>query len=179
MARLFFALQPDSMAREALATLATDLVSRFGGRAVPALKIHLTLVFLGEVEAGGIDRARGAAQGVAARAFVLSMDRVGGFARQSLAWVAPGAVPPELAMLHDSLAARLREAGFTLEKRRFSPHVTVARRIECPVAPAQVAPIAWSAVEFALVESDLATGSYRHVACWALAPSNEEHRASN
>ena len=178
MPRLFFALQPDSKAREAIAAVALDITGRHGGMAVPAPRIHLTLAFLGDVEGSRVDLARGAAQAIAVSAFELSLDRIGSFARQSLAWVAPGRVPAELAILHDRLAARLREAGFVLERRRFSPHITIARRIGRPVASAEMPAIPWSVREFVLVESDLATGAYRDRARCALSGSNEGSRAS-
>ena len=178
MPRLFFALQPGSDACEAIAEAGVDVVRGHGGRAIPAPKIHLTLAFLGNVELDRIAFARAAAQGFAARPFELSVDRIGSFARHSLAWAAPSHVPGELASLHEGLARQLREAGFELERRPFSPHITIARRIERALPPAKIPAIPWSVREFVLVESDLAKGAYRDLARWPLAGSDEGKRAS-
>ena len=178
MARLFFALQPDPAARTALAVLAADVARGCGGRAVAPAKIHLTLAFLGDVETSGMQRARAAAQAVAGDAFRMTVDRVGSFARQAVAWAAPGIVPPELTRLHDALASRLREAGFALDPRPYAPHITIARRSARPVTAAQPTAIAWDAGEFVLVESDLATGAYRDLARWTLRRSDERQHTS-
>jgi 2'-5' RNA ligase len=178
MSRLFFALPAEPMAREAIAAIATDTARRHGGRAMPASKIHLTLAFLGEVDDDRIDLALESAQGLEACAFKLSLDRLGCFARQALAWVAPGQIPDALTRLHDELAGRLRYAGFVLERRRFSPHITIVRRIERPVAPAAMPAVTWRVRELLLVESDLPAGTYRDVARWALPETNEGNRAS-
>ncbi|MDH5265059.1 MAG: RNA 2',3'-cyclic phosphodiesterase, partial [Betaproteobacteria bacterium] len=65
MARLFFALWPDAAARAALADLARATANRYGGRAVPAANLHLTLVFLGEVDPARIAALRRAVDGLA------------------------------------------------------------------------------------------------------------------
>ncbi len=83
-----------------------------------------------------------------------------------------------LAILQERLAEELREAGFVLERRAFSPHITIARRIERALALAAMTPVPWSVTAFALVQSDLATGTYRDLARWALAAPNEGKRAS-
>jgi RNA 2',3'-cyclic 3'-phosphodiesterase len=176
MARLFFALQPDPAARAALSALASDIARACGGRPVPPAKIHLTLLFLGDVEAAGIDRVCTVARGLVADAFGLVVDRVGSFARQSVAWVAPAIIPPELMNLQDALSSRLREAGFALEERRFEPHITMARRIAQPVSAAQTSAIKWEAGEFVLVESDLASGGYRDLARWPIGRPGEMQR---
>ena len=49
MPRLFFALWPDGPARAVLAGHAARLARLARGRAVPAARLHLTLVFLGAV----------------------------------------------------------------------------------------------------------------------------------
>ena len=64
MARLFFALWPDEPARGRLAPLAAEVAAQASGKPVPIAKLHLTLAFLGEVDAARIDRAVEAARGV-------------------------------------------------------------------------------------------------------------------
>jgi 2'-5' RNA ligase len=168
MARLFFALWPQSAARDALARLAVDVAEHCGGRAVPAAKIHLTLAFLGEVAPGREAAAARAGAGLDADAIHATFDRLGAFPRAGVAWAGCSRVPPELGTLAAGLASGLRAEGFELEDRAFAAHVTLARRIRRKPGGEPIAPIEWRSHEVALVESDRRTGRYVTRGCWAL-----------
>jgi len=86
MARLFLAIWPDAAAGEALARLADDVALVARGKPVERAKIHLTLVFLGDVA----QEREPAVAAVAARAarsarFTLALDRVGSSRRSRVA----------------------------------------------------------------------------------------------
>ena len=168
MARLFLALWPDAPARGALGTAARALAERCDGRAVPARNLHLTLAFLGEIDPGREGAILAAAEAVVVPAFRLVLDRLGSFPRTGVAWAGCAAAPPELSSLQAQLDGRLRDAGFALERRPFSPHVTLARRIAKPVAPGPWGPVSWHATRFSLVESAREAGGYRERAAWNL-----------
>ena len=168
MARLFFALWPDETAREALAARAREIAGRCGGRPVPAANLHLTLVFLGEVDPSRIEPLRRAAVGVAGSAFTLALDRVGGFRRAGVAWAGCRQSPAGLIGLQAGLERRIREAGFSPDDRPFTPHLTLARRVRVPVEPQDVEPVSWRAKAFALVASARGEGTYRTLAEWSL-----------
>jgi len=85
-----------------------------------------------------------------------------------VAWAGPSIPPPELVALQEKLAARLGASGFALEEREFTPHLTLARRVERKVAVASVAPIAWEADAFTLVRSETGSGRYTIVERWPL-----------
>lgn len=171
MARHFFALWPPPGAQPALAALAAELARRCGGRAVPVDKIHLTLAFLGEIDAGGVARAREIAGGVVAPALDLRFDRVGSFAGARVAWTGMSEPDRDAAGLATELAARLRDAGFAIDRRPTVLHATLARRVAQPIPEAPIAALAWTADRFALVESDLRTGRYVETGSWKLAGS--------
>ena len=160
MARLFFALWPDAGARARLAPLAAGLADAASGKPVPIEKVHLTLAFLGEVDAERIAAAVDAARGVRLAPFAFALDRVGSFRGARVAWAGCAAVPAPLAALAAGLAARLVAAGFTLEDRPYAPHATLARRIARNVATAPVEPIPWPVGGFSLVRSEAGTGRY-------------------
>ena len=168
MARLFFALWPSAGARSGLASLATEVAAQSGGRAVPEAKIHLTLAFLGEVAPQRMASALSVAGSLAGQAFDLELDRIGSFPRAGVAWAGASRTPPALEALAAALANGLRCAGVELEERPFAAHVTLARRIIRRPVERAVAPIAWQAREFALVESDLRTGHYATRERWEL-----------
>ena len=168
MARHFFALWPDEAAAKALAEVAAALAMRAQGRPVPAAKLHLTLAFLGEIDA---DRARAASQAgamVRLSGFNMVLDCVGSFRPAQVAWAGCTRVPPELACLHAGLAGELLSRGFPLEDRPFAPHVTLARRISKAVPREPMPPLEWKAREITLVRSEAGTGRYDVLEGWLL-----------
>ena len=167
MARLFFAVWPDAAAAESLAALARDVVTACGGRPMPVEKLHLTLAFLGEVEAGRMAALADCAR-LRARPFRLVFDRVGSFRRARVAWAGTAAAARELLEMQRQLADRLAATGFALEEREYTPHVTLARRIDRPLPPAAIPAIAWSVRELTLVHSESGTGRYTIVERWPL-----------
>ncbi len=176
MARVFFALWPDAAAREALGALAREAARRLDGRAVPAANLHVTLVFVGEVDDGRIAALREAAGLAAGSAFRLSLDRLGGFRRAGVAWAGCAQVPAALAALQALLEARVRQAGFGIEERAFHPHLTLARKVREAPPPGPMAPVEWQARAFALVESVRGAGAYRTLAEWPLEAEGENRR---
>jgi 2'-5' RNA ligase len=168
MARLFFALWPPPEAGPKLEALAADMARRYGGRAVPAGKIHLTLAFLGEVDEGDAARASEVAGRIAAPAFDLRFDRVGSFAGARVAWAGASEPHRDATALADELCAGLRGAGFALDKRAFVAHATLVRRIVRRLPESPLEAIDWTANRFALVESDLRTGRYAEKGSWKL-----------
>lgn len=162
--RLFLALWPGKAAQEKLEAQARMMAEEFGGRPMPADKIHLTLVFLGELAPG-----RGAAAFEVALAnpftpFRMRLDRWGGFRRSKVGWAGATRTPPALVTLQSGLEAGLREAGFAIEERPFAPHVTLVRKVERPVAARVMAPVQWQAGSLALVMTEPGSGKYRTLA---------------
>jgi len=160
MARLFFAIWPDAPARARLAPLAAELAGEASGKPVPIAKVHLTLAFLGEIEAARIAAAVEAARRMRVAPFEFALDRVGSFRGARVAWAGCAAVPEPLAALAADLATRLAAAGFALDDRPYAPHATLARRIVRAVVTKPVAPIAWPVGGFSLVRSEAGTGRY-------------------
>ncbi len=169
-ARYFVALRPGSRTRAALGEFALDLAGRFGGRAVAAPDIHLTLAFIGLAP-------RGAEQAIvelvaslpAPGSLVLS--RTGSFDGR-LIWLAPPeAVEDWVDALATQLRAGLDRLAIGYDRKRLRAHLTLVRgarglqrdalaRIEVPPAARSL-----GRAQTFLVESTLlATGSrYRWI----------------
>jgi RNA 2',3'-cyclic 3'-phosphodiesterase len=169
LARVFFALWPDSAVREALAALARDAQAECGGRATRADKIHLTLFFVGEVERHRLAVLRAAAAAARSASFELVIDRLGYFRRARIAW-AGADCPPALASLVAQLAASLAAEGIEGEARPYVPHITLAREAARHATRTSFEPIIWRAQDFVLVESGRAAGgsSYEILERWRL-----------
>lgn len=125
-------LVPDAV-RARLAAHAAELRARAPRLAwVPADNLHLTIRFLGEVDAATVGRAAVAMRRAAAAVapFHVALAGLGGFppgraARVVWAGVGEGTAP--LAALHRGLEAALVAEGLPPERRAFHAHVTLAR----------------------------------------------------
>ena len=152
-ARLFFAAWPAPEVQQALGRLALGLQPGCGGRAIPARNIHLTLVFLGDVERTSLPRVESLAGAVAASRFELSVDRVQYWRHNRIVWAGVARCPPAALALVARLETAASEAGVRVERRPYLAHVTLLRDARRPPAEAAVPAIAWSVERFALVES--------------------------
>jgi len=168
--RLFFALWPDYDARQALARLARTLLPCGNGRPVAAQNLHLTIVFLGAVDAGFRDCAQRVAGSLSAPEFALEFRRIGYWPRARVLWSAPECTPEALTGLASTLRNALVACGHEPESRPFRAHVTLARKVRRPASETTHALIRWSVAEFHLVESEtLAQGArYRSLGSWPL-----------
>lgn len=166
MPRLFFAIWPDAAARECLAALAQDVAQAARGKPVPAANLHLTLAFLGEIDAARVPALAEIAARIEARAFRLRLDRVGSFPKARVAWAGCAKPPVDLVQLQATLAAALIGQGFALEERPFAPHLTLARKAMVALPPARIEPVEWDVDGLALLASR--AGRYETVAGWRL-----------
>ena len=171
--RLFFAVWPDTAAREALLRLARDTQAVAGGRATAPQSLHVTLAFLGSVANERLPALAAVAGAVAAaaRPFALTLDRGGGArARGGVAWIEAAAPPEALLHLQARLATGFAELGFVPDTRRFRPHVTLARKVAAAAVAPACAPISWQVTELALNASEPAPGGSRYstLATWPL-----------
>ena len=124
--RLFVGIDLPWELRERLALLCSSLP---GARFVPRENLHLTLRFIGEVapnQAEDIDMALAALRG---RRFPLSLAGVATLTRQGreVALYAGVERSAGLEHLQAKVENALQRAGLAPERRRFMPHVTLAR----------------------------------------------------
>ena len=128
MPRLFTGL-------ELPATVAGDLASLQGGlpgaRWVEPGDFHITLAFLGDVSpsvAADVDEMLERVEKPAMRLRIVGLDLPGKKAASIFARVAADRQLNELQAAHVSV---LRRLGVPVEKRRYQPHVTIARTTRC------------------------------------------------
>ena len=159
---VFFALWPHARARAALAQAARRIQRVTQGQRTRNDRFHLTLAFVGAVDAEKLPCLLAPPAEVFTSAFVLTLDDWGCWARSGVGWAAPSHSPPLLRDLAANLQAWLRDAGFELENRAFAPHVTLVRKAQCAPLPDAMTPIAWQVEEFALMHSEPAPGGTRY-----------------
>ena len=169
--RLFFALWPDPAIQAAAAAAGKRVAEDRGirGRFTPESRIHLTLLFLGDVEASTVDAVREAAATVVAPAFDLTLARAGSFHRSRVLWLGPEPAP-ELTALWLQLRTKAQHLRLPHDTLALSAHVTCLRDIDRAFKPTPIEPIAWPVRDFVLVHSVLGRApEYRIVARFPLA----------
>ncbi len=125
--RLFVAIDLPGSLRERISALAGAGIP--GARWVPPENYHVTLRFIGETPGYLAEEIDHALLAIRARGFTLSLAGLGTFARGGKAtalWVGVER-NPELEHLRGKIETALRRCGLEPERRRFQPHVTLAR----------------------------------------------------
>ena len=151
MKRLFFALWPDDETRKRIDRFNRSITS---GR-LKKLKrdnLHITLVFLGNVDAESEAMIRQSAENISVQSFVIHFDQLVFWRKPRILCLSAEKHDPQLLMLVDALKSAVELCGFKTEERPYQPHITLARKAVRPVE-VEVQPIAWRAQSFCLVES--------------------------
>jgi len=134
--RVFIAIDIDEQLRRDIAELQNELreaadIKRGQAKWVNPENIHLTLKFLGQISDRQVVEVCRIAEQVAAEheRFEIEVGGVGYFGSSSarVLWVGAGADCRGLIELQGHLEARLAEAGYPKEARRYTGHLTLCR----------------------------------------------------
>lgn len=169
MPRLFVAIALPDQAAGCLQPICQGLP---GARWVGEDGFHLTVAFIGDVERPTAEAAERALGLVSAASFDLSLSGLGVFPLRGppkVLWA--GVAPcPELLALRRAVRSRLDRSGVPVDRRRFSPHVTLGRLRQTPAdvlerhlhAWGGLAGPRWPVRHFELFESVLGHGGAVH-----------------
>ena len=166
--RLFFALWPSAKMREALIPL-LKLNHECGGRPHPPGNLHITLNFLGGVNANTRDCLEQAAGEIVIPPFELTLDRFGYWPRPRVVWLGCSETPGPLLDLVSGLNRVGEQCGLEPEQRPYQPHLPLLRKAK--QGPSEAAPeFQWSVKDFVLAESVSTSGGveYRVLRRWPL-----------
>ncbi len=168
--RLFLALWPDEAVTGALDAAGLAAQRLGGGRRMRRDTLHLTLVFLGDVEASRIPGLVEALGAVGGDAFRLQLDTLGYWRHNHIVWAGCAERPAALDGLVQALRSRLAALDLSVAETGFVPHVTLLRKAAMAGALPAFGPIAWPVAEFVLMEScrSDAGARYRRLAGWRL-----------
>ncbi len=125
--RLFVALSLPEEVRERLDALAGSGIP--GARWVPPENLHLTLRFVGEVDGGQARDLHDTLSAIDAPAFDLTLEGLATFGEGPKLRSLHVGVPPTPALTHlqAKVESAVARAGLPAERRKFKPHVTLAR----------------------------------------------------
>ncbi|MDR1535835.1 MAG: RNA 2',3'-cyclic phosphodiesterase [Planctomycetota bacterium] len=164
--RLFISINFNGGARARLLALRDELRGRSerGNFPVPE-NPHLTLAFLGECDGKRTAAAKSALSVVNFEPFAIVVERVGRFKRDGgdLWWAGLRGDKPLLALQRD-LSDGLAAAGFTLERRRFNPHVTLGRKVVTSSTPWTIEPFGETVGAIDLMKSERIGGKLTYTA---------------
>jgi 2'-5' RNA ligase len=150
MKRLFFALWPDDRTRAQIDAL-NQSIEAAGRKLVPE-NLHITLVFLGNVEDDIANAVQRAAAAIQASPITLQFDELDYWRRPRVLCLTCHRQPKNLYSLVNSLTKMLDPYPIKLDQRPYRAHITLARKAQQRPAKS-FKPITVHADDFALVES--------------------------
>ena len=140
--RLFIAINFTRNTLTRLLEIQDDLRGQSSyGRYTHVDNMHLTLVFLGECDSRKAAAAKAAMDEIDFNPFYIAVDHIGRFRRDGGdIWWAGIRENAKLLELQGGLAYSLAFSGFEIERRKFSPHITIGREIITPAVPWDIKP---------------------------------------
>ena len=146
--RLFVAINLNKDTKKRLLALRDELSSRSErGSFTMAENLHLTLAFLGECDIKQAAAAKAAVDAVPIEPFDLVIERLGRFkgrgdrgAGGEDIWWAGVRENAALLDMQRELTVKLIAAGFSLDTRKYSPHITLGRRVVTDAVPRRIEP---------------------------------------
>ncbi|MDO4547129.1 MAG: RNA 2',3'-cyclic phosphodiesterase [Clostridia bacterium] len=174
--RLFFGIELDERARIAAVKCMDSLRRDIDARFVDNDNLHMTVCFVGEVDVTMLKRVEeiGEKAAILSTGRKLTLSKLGFFGTPSNAILYIGVDGAHgFASLSDSLKKNLTLAGLPCDPKRFSPHITIARRaFVTPRIINEMSPesITWNAGHLTLFDSARISGRlvYTPVCRWPL-----------
>ncbi|MCL2396736.1 MAG: RNA 2',3'-cyclic phosphodiesterase [Defluviitaleaceae bacterium] len=154
--RLFIAINFDKATRDGLVLLQNDLRKQStGGNFTLYTNLHLTLAFIGECTAAQANTIKTVIDSVNFTPFPIKINSIGRFGRkEGDLWWAGIAENKALLALQHNITQKLITAGFTLDTRKYNPHITLGRKIITAAASQQIEPLHQSIASIDLMKSE-------------------------
>ena len=168
--RLFVAINFNDETRSQLLMLCDELreKSEYGRFSLPE-NLHLTLAFLGECDGKQISAVKSVLDAVSFETFDITFDCVGRFRRAGgdIWWAGLRESKPLIA-LHGELTGKLIASGFSLKKRKYSPHVTLGREIVTILKPWRFESFGDTVSTIDLMKSERLNGKLTYTAIYTI-----------
>lgn len=132
MIRLFIAIDVPNDVRILMCGMGATIP---GARTVPTEQLHLTLKFIGDVENSLLPDIQSTLSTIGKAPFTMCLKGAGHFpprGNPKVLWVGISPVT-EVTALRNSVEKSLANIGIPREKRKFSPHITLARLKNSPL----------------------------------------------
>jgi len=130
--RVFYAITFQEKTKEKLKEIKNIIEKNSKkGRFIDHEKYHITLEFIGEVDSDRLETLKDILNELTNFPKVLNFDKIGNFNRPGgdIVWL--GIVDnPTLNKLNEELKSLLEGKEFKTDKRKFTPHLTIGRKVE-------------------------------------------------
>ena len=126
MRRVFFGLEIPAEIKQRLLQVRADVA---GARWQSVEQVHLTLLFLGNIEEERLLAVREVARDISLKAFELSVAGLECFGQPHAPDYLWAGVQPEapVAILYSAIKSQVESLGLQTERRAYRPHLTLAR----------------------------------------------------
>ena len=168
--RLFIAINFSRETKDKLTTLQSTLRDRSkqGSFTAPE-NLHLTLSFLGDCNPSQADAIKSAMDATSFEPFDMKINHIGYFKRDGGdTWWAGMDESKPLFDLHRKLTQNLSAVGFKPEKRKYTPHITLARRVVTDMQPWPIDPFGETAYKIQLMKSEHIGGKLTYTSIYML-----------
>ena len=156
--RLFIAINFSDEIKAAAAKVRDQIkAAALRGRFSFDENLHLTLVFIGECSEAQASAIKKVLDDTVFSPFMLSFDTAGCFKREGGdTWWLGLRQSDALLALQAKLSARLGQSGFTLESRKYTPHITLGREVKMPAGyePPKIASTEFGVTSIELMKSE-------------------------
>jgi len=151
MKRLFFALWPSDKVRKQIDSFNCSISSAHLKK-VKADNLHVTLVFLGNVDTESELMLRQSVGDIKVEPFELYFDQLGFWPKPRILCLLTQHYDEQLLILFNQLKKKVEQCGIKIEERPYKPHITVARKAT-RLIDTKAFSIGWPQQSFCLVES--------------------------
>jgi 2'-5' RNA ligase len=168
--RLFFALWPNDNIRQHLGNISQQVTPEASGKVVSIDNLHITLVFVGEVNPPTKQCLQEVATTVQGHHFTLTLDTLDYWPKNQVLWFGASQIPTALQTLVTDLNTGLPKCGYRPETRPYQAHLTLMRKAKLTKPLPTIPPFSWPVEDFCLVRSKTKpTGTqYEVIARWPL-----------
>ena len=166
--RLFIAINFNIETLSRLLALRDELrgKSQRGNFTAPE-NLHLTLAFLGECNEQQTAAVKSALNTVSFEPFDIAVDSVGRFKRDGGdIWWTGLRESSLLIALQNDLTTKLIKAGFSLDKRKYNPHITIGREVVTDAKPWQIEPFGETVGTIDLMKTERKNGKLTYTAIY-------------
>jgi len=129
MKRLFFALWPSGTTRKAVDNF-NQTLKAIGLKIVKADNLHVTLVFLGNVDGQTERLIKRKVSRICAESFMLNFNQLTLWHKPRILCLLSQAVDPRLLGLVSALRQIAKQCAIKVEDRPYQPHITLARKAQ-------------------------------------------------
>ena len=107
---------------------------------VTASNLHITLVFLGNVNHKALEQLTARIDAITASPFSLHLNQLGYWSKPRVLWLGAQTVDDNMYALVENLTQAANQCGMNIPKQPYIPHVSLARKLNSNPAAAIIEP---------------------------------------